>query len=189
MVFVTDLGAYCAHTYPIHHLTGVTVIPAGPREHNCSTTSTRTREEMWIILIYVEQSFCLTMINNLKLKVIFLIKRRFTSQLLSDKHDFREESVSFKGTKSEKLFLPVLVHELLLSDGEGAQLVAQGVFILQDREENVEMDRLINTITYKHLQVPQPEAQVDLMDFYDVPLFNRAEKTREQLENERPFNL
>lgn len=28
MVFVTDLGAHCAHTYPIHHLTGVTVIPA-----------------------------------------------------------------------------------------------------------------------------------------------------------------
>lgn len=28
MVFVTDLGAHCAHTYPIHHLTGVTVVPA-----------------------------------------------------------------------------------------------------------------------------------------------------------------
>lgn len=27
MVFVTDLGAHCAHTYPIHHLTGVTVVP------------------------------------------------------------------------------------------------------------------------------------------------------------------
>jgi len=27
MVFVTDLGTHCAHTYPIHHLTGVTVIP------------------------------------------------------------------------------------------------------------------------------------------------------------------
>lgn len=31
MVFVTDLGTHCAHTYPIHHLTGVTVIPVRGR--------------------------------------------------------------------------------------------------------------------------------------------------------------
>lgn len=28
MVFVTDLSAHCAHTYPIHHLTSVTVVPS-----------------------------------------------------------------------------------------------------------------------------------------------------------------
>lgn len=27
MVFVTDLGTHCTHTYPIHHLTCVTMIP------------------------------------------------------------------------------------------------------------------------------------------------------------------
>lgn len=29
MVFVTDLGTHCAHTYPIHHLARMTVIPVG----------------------------------------------------------------------------------------------------------------------------------------------------------------
>lgn len=27
MVFVTDLGTHCTYTYPIYHLTGVTVVP------------------------------------------------------------------------------------------------------------------------------------------------------------------
>lgn len=32
MVFVTDLGTHCTHTYPIHHLTGVTMIPVWGKE-------------------------------------------------------------------------------------------------------------------------------------------------------------
>lgn len=27
MVLVADLGTHCAHTYPINHLAGVTVVP------------------------------------------------------------------------------------------------------------------------------------------------------------------
>lgn len=39
--------------------------------------------------------------------------------------------------------LPVLVHKLLLSNGEGAEFVAKGVFILSNDNKKVKMDCLI----------------------------------------------
>lgn len=36
--------------------------------------------------------------------------------------------------------LPVLVHKLLLSNGEGAEFVAKGVFILSNDDKKVKMD-------------------------------------------------
>ena len=90
MVFVTDLGTHCAHTYPIHHLTRVTMVPAGGGRHTQTAAQRRRRGHVFL--------------------------RTHTH-------------INHEGGGGATL-LPMLVHELLLSDGEGAEFIAQGIFIL-----------------------------------------------------------
>lgn len=82
MIFVAHLGAYCAHTHPIDHFAGMTVVPTKNKNQQMSTKSQQARPGKPL-------------------------------------------------PKRKELFLPMLVHEFFLSDGESTEFIAKRIFILQ----------------------------------------------------------
>lgn len=70
--------------------------------------------------------------------------------LYSELSKFSQGTINFS--------LPVLVHELLLGNGEGAEFVAKGVFILSNNDKHVKtdcsklsQDKVINCKTYLNM--------------------------------------